>query len=562
METQKNYSDYYDIIRKIKSFFECKYHLNHKYISYCNNCQINLCDKCLTDNLVHIGHEIFYFDKIIHSEKQIKYYSTIFYICIFYLKRIREIIIEILSDYQEILKNQFGLHNYPQLLMIQNQLKNTYKFFHKVNTYQLHFTRDNLELYKYCIKCGYINFQIIKNFYDIRLNSVKIPNLEDKDIITKIKIMIDFMSNNDNNILKSYNANHPSTFYSYIETKNLKYSSYEANLSAFLFDTNKSQILSPLQNDALANEEEDNSKEDIINNNDNKKAKEENTKECSEISNSICLTDIKDEEEKNINNKLNTLKENLYKINNSIKNHKIEINYIRENKIKKLHKENKYIYDSKNKNKKNLNINIIKNKNPRNVLNNFITSKEEIKKYIYKNLPEPCNEEVEYRDNIQYIYLDKKNKEIKCLYHGEFKKGTLKRHGRGLFEWEDGESYLGYWVNDKRDGEGTNKYSNGNLYKGNYKEGKKEGDGIYKWNNGDTYSGGWKNDMKDGKGIYKFSNGDIYTGYFKKDKIDGDGAYTWANKITFKGKFKNNLIDKSRFLNNIKNDDIKKKEKK
>ena len=563
MEVQKNYSDYYDIIRKIKSLFECKYHLNNKYTAYCNICKVNLCEKCLSNNLVHIGHKIFYFEKISHSEKQIKYYSTIFYICTFYLKRIREIIIEILSDYQEILKNQIGLHNYSLLLKIQNQLKKAYKNFYKINIYQLHYTRNILEIYKYCIKCGYINFQIIKNVYDIRLNSVKIPDLSDKDIISKIKLMIDFMNNKDNNILKSFNANHPSTFYSYIEAKNPKYNSYDANLSTFLFEANKSEIYIPSQSQSIiSNIDEDNPKEDINIKGDMNKLEEVSLKEYSEISNITCLTDMKDEEDlKNINNKLYNLKENLFQFNNNINNHKIEISYIKQNKNKIFYEEKKYIYNSKNKkNKRNINI-IEKDEKPKNGQENNISSKEKIKKYIYENLPQPCNDNVEYKDNIQYIYLDKNEREIKCVYHGEFKKGTLIRHGRGLFLWEDGEFYLGYWANDKREGEGMNTYKNGNLYKGNYKNGKKEGDGIYRWNNGDKYSGKWKNDMKDGKGIYKFSSGDIYKGDFKNDKIDGDGAYTWANKITFKGKFKNNSIDKSSFLNR-KNNEIKKKERK
>ena len=74
----------------------------------------------------------------------------------------------------------------------------------------------------------------IKNVYDIKLNSAKIIDLDDGGIITKIKIMLDFMNYKKNNILKSFNANHPSTFYSYIEAKNPKYNSYDANLSSFL----------------------------------------------------------------------------------------------------------------------------------------------------------------------------------------------------------------------------------------------------------------------------------------------------------------------------------------
>ena len=50
-----------------------------------------------------------------------------------------------------------------------------------------------------------------------------------------------------------------------------------------------------------------------------------------------------------------------------------------------------------------------------------------------------------------------------------------------------------------------------------YENDKKEGKGIYKYDNGDIYEGYFKNDKKEGKGIYKYKNGDIYEGDFKND---------------------------------------------
>ena len=215
MESKKVYN-YIDIIRKIKFYFECKLHPDNKYIAYCSICEKNICEKCLNNNIIHIGHKIFYFQNIIHTEEQIKYFNTICSLTTFYLRRIREIIVDILADFSDFIKNEKNSENYQLLLNIKNQLKNEYKFFYKSNFYQLQYTKKNLDLYTYCRKWGYINFQMIQNIYNIRLNSVQIPELAGNDIIKKIEIMINFFKDNNNNILKSYYSEHPSKFYSYL----------------------------------------------------------------------------------------------------------------------------------------------------------------------------------------------------------------------------------------------------------------------------------------------------------------------------------------------------------
>ena len=168
----------------------------------------------------------------------------------------------------------------------------------------MHYARTNLELYKYCIKCGYINFQIIKNVYDIRLNSVKILDIKNQDILIKIKIMKDFLENNENNILKSYNSSHPLICYSYIENKikNPKYTSYNVNLSSFVFDENKSEIYSPLKGEYNEENIENIEKEDNNFNMNSNNLEKENKKEKNENNNINYLTNIKGEEDlKNIN---------------------------------------------------------------------------------------------------------------------------------------------------------------------------------------------------------------------------------------------------------------------
>ena len=52
----------------------------------------------------------------------------------------------------------------------------------------------------------------------------------------------------------------------------------------------------------------------------------------------------------------------------------------------------------------------------------------------------------------------------------------------------------------------------GAYYIGETMDGKCEGLGIYIWQNGDMWFGFWKNDIRDGTGIYIARNGSVQTG--------------------------------------------------
>ena len=601
-----NYN-YTQMVREIKSAFECKIHPNTRFNSYCHSCKLNICEKCLGKNSPHVGHHIFYFSKIILSEKYTKYYQTLYFFCKYYLNCIKDIVVELLSDLSDI-----NIKEKKLIIGLKSQLKTAYKIFHKLNTYQMHYTKYVLSTYLNCKRLGYFNYQIIKNVYSIKLNSVRIPDLDDKDILNKVKTIIDFLrcTKDNNNILKDSDSELPNTVYSYVDyntISNPKINMYSVKPPFIEAYVETGETYEPkennIHNDNELNEKQNKKNEDknIINTNinNNEDKTEENTEEKSKTENKNVESEINKEKSNNINNITET---NTNNINNKINNNSInsEINEEEKNsninnnniKIKNIQTEDKktssspitsshtrsqIIEESKSKSTPPLqnipnhiptNIKKLESKKESLYASNRITyefeeeirnkffgditnqsNNENIKKLIYDHLTKTCPEEVEYKDKVEYIYHDKlTNKDISCCYFGEFKKGTLKRHGRGLFIWKDSETYLGYWANDKRDGDGTNTYANGNTYQGHYKNGKKEGYGVYKWKNGDIYSGYWKNDMKDGKGLYKFANGDVYDGMFKNDKINGKGLYTWANKIGYKGQFKNNMVEKNGIL--------------
>ena len=527
-----------NIYNLLRNNFECKFHQNNKYIAYCSICKKNICKDCLSIDSSHFEHKINYLEKAIPSEILIKYYKTLFIYSKYYLDRIREIIIEIYIDLSEFYEKE--KNNIKKCLIenIQKQLIKNYKYFYIKNYYQLQYTKKIISVFCSFKEQQIINYQIIKNLCDIKINSVKIPDLFEQHIIIKARTMIEFMIYNSNNILKSSDSNHPSTIYNY---KNIEKNKIPIENS---FDINKYNPFNDLFSKNSGVIYEPNLKEAAINSG----SKFKNDEYDKTIKINYKLSNIQDKE---IN-----LKEILSRLDKNIKN-KINDDNINIIKEDKQSNEINYIQKSQDKNQI-ININSINYKGkeenieksiPNNVLNNYDA---EIKKYIFTKLPTPYKEEVEYKNNIQYLYFDKATKkEIKCIYHGEFKKNTLVRHGRGLFMWEDGEFYLGYWANDKREGRGTNNYSNGDIYEGEYKNGKKEGKGIYKWSNGDIYNGNWRNDMKEGEGKYKCNNGDKYVGLFKMDKIEGNGLYIWANQNTYKGQFKNNEIEGKGILNYI-----------
>ena len=498
-----------NIINFFRANFECKIHPNNKYIAYCSVCEKNICQMCLIEELDHLNYnknkKISYFKDLMPSEIQIKYYKTLFIFSKYNLKRIREIIIEICYELSELCEKESLLDNKIKIKALQKSLKKSYKSFYRNNFYQLIYIQNIVTLFSDCKDLKYLNYHVIKNLHEIKINSVKIPDLYKVDAIKKTKIMIEFMVNK-NNILKSNDSNYSLSYYNNkikIELKN-KTGNENNNI---LSNSEKSMIYNNLASIFKKDET-------IIDKNNLIFQNEENA-----------LSEIISNLSENIRNKINEKKYNYNNINISKKKEKKQnVNNI--NNIKA-----KASIENENENE--------------DILENISTIFDfDIKNKIYTSLPTPCPDEVEFKKNIQYVYYDKElKKDIICIYHGEFLKNTLIRHGRGMFIWEDRSFYLGYWKNDKREGKGKNNYSNGNVYQGTYKNGKKDGSGIYKWKNGDIYVGEFKNDLKDGAGKYKFRNGDKFIGSFKMDKIDGNGTYIWANKNSFSGQFKNNKIE-------------------
>jgi hypothetical protein len=95
-------------------------------------------------------------------------------------------------------------------------------------------------------------------------------------------------------------------------------------------------------------------------------------------------------------------------------------------------------------------------------------------------------------------------------YEGFFK--NSKFHGQGLMLWNNGggsgySGYKGKFLEGYIDGYGLYAFANGDTYEGVFEKGKFHGQGIYKYKSGGSYAGGWVNGVKDGPGVYTFDDG-------------------------------------------------------
>ena len=139
-------------------------------------------------------------------------------------------------------------------------------------------------------------------------------------------------------------------------------------------------------------------------------------------------------------------------------------------------------------------------------------------------------------------------------YDGFWQNG--KKHGYGLYNWNESGKYIGNWENDSMSGYGVYIDENNDNIIGQYDDGELNGlgltvfgeewsQGIYKdgnlktsydffTNNVDT--GCTAGDCQDKYGRWKWSNGDSFTGFFKDGRLFM-GTYTFAGGGKYSGMF-------------------------
>jgi len=114
--------------------------------------------------------------------------------------------------------------------------------------------------------------------------------------------------------------------------------------------------------------------------------------------------------------------------------------------------------------------------------------------------------------------------------------------GYGVYIWDDGEKYEGYWESGKRNGQGTNTFASGAKYTGFWKNDLKYGAGTYKYKTSsiyDYYEGDYEQDKMTGQGTLYFKSGQRYEGSFKDDMYEGEGTMYNTDGTVQSGIWKN-----------------------
>ncbi len=150
------------------------------------------------------------------------------------------------------------------------------------------------------------------------------------------------------------------------------------------------------------------------------------------------------------------------------------------------------------------------------------------------------------------------------LYEGEVSaKGQ--RHGKGTLRWPNGNAYFGNWVegsmvgqglflyaaendtyrgeffDDKKHGKGRYEFANGNFYEGHFAKDRRDGKGRYSWTCGDSYDGDWVEGHMEGEGVTVYSNGNKYTGHFSNDRREGYGKLVCSDGLSYEGEWEKNM---------------------
>ena len=131
-------------------------------------------------------------------------------------------------------------------------------------------------------------------------------------------------------------------------------------------------------------------------------------------------------------------------------------------------------------------------------------------------------------------------------------------HGKGIYEYCDCY-YIGQFNNNLREGKGIIYYPNGNIvYEGDFVNDRFHGKGIFCWQEGEYYIGQFQNGKNHGKGTLYYKDGKIkYEGDFVNDKFEGQGTYYYENGYIYEGKFKEGLKDGKGTLYTLHNGDKK-----
>ncbi len=99
--------------------------------------------------------------------------------------------------------------------------------------------------------------------------------------------------------------------------------------------------------------------------------------------------------------------------------------------------------------------------------------------------------------------------------------------------FQNGDSYLGEWEDNKPHGRGVFTFLAAKYeYSGDWQYGKMTGKGKIVWNDGSSYEGDFLENQLTGKGIIKYPDGNVYEGEFVDGIHNGFGNLR-GNKVMY-----------------------------
>jgi len=126
-----------------------------------------------------------------------------------------------------------------------------------------------------------------------------------------------------------------------------------------------------------------------------------------------------------------------------------------------------------------------------------------------------------------------------CVYEGNMQYD--RKHGKGLYIYDNGDAYMGDWSDNFFHGVGIYFFANGERYEGQLEDGMKHGKGTYHYLDFKRYTGQWVHDRKHGKGVYDYyGKKEKYDGDFQNGKRHGFGTYYYASGEKWMGQWANN----------------------
>lgn len=124
----------------------------------------------------------------------------------------------------------------------------------------------------------------------------------------------------------------------------------------------------------------------------------------------------------------------------------------------------------------------------------------------------------------------------------------------------DGMNYIGMWSDDKPDLVGIFNYSDGDKYIGQLKNGEFSGIGAYIWADGSIHYGDYDTGVASIGGLMSHIEGDTYIGGYDNDEFHGQGTFVFPDGEKIVGEFKAGNIwegtqysDKGKVLGTFRN---------